>query len=246
MNLPKQTVRQSTDDRAAEDRAAVLLLLQRLATAIERLFAPFCEVIIHDFADLEHSIVHVEGTLSGRSIGGAATDFLLNSVRNGQTERDLYNYKTTLPGDRRIKSSTIFLRDGAGEVYGAFCINYDTTAFVAFQRVLADFTKLEVEDSITETLSDDIHQTISGIISETVAELATGNLGLNRDDKIDLFARLDEKGVFQVKKAVPILAEQFGFSRATIYNYLREARERKGARNGRESRELPDLGDERD
>ncbi len=47
---------------------------------------------------------------------------------------------------------------------------------------------------------------------------------MSREDKIDLIARLDEKGVFQVKKAVPILADQLSLSRATVYNYLSEAR----------------------
>jgi len=207
-----------------------LRLLRQLATAVERLFAPYCEVIIHDFSDLEHSIIHVEGVLSGRAIGGAATDLLLSRVRAGETQDDLHNYKTTLPGDRRIKSSTIFLRDGSGKAYGAFCINYDTTVLVGFQRVLADLTSLELEETITETLSDDIGHTISEIIAETVGELAISAPMLSRDDKINLIARLDEKGVFQVKKAAPILADQFGFSRATIYNYLREARERKARR----------------
>ena len=101
-----------------------LLLLRQLAKSIERLFSPFCEVIIHDFSDLEHSIIHIEGALSGRSIGGAATNLLLKRVRNGETREDLYNYTTTLSGDRKVKSSTIFLRGDDGVAYGAFCINY--------------------------------------------------------------------------------------------------------------------------
>ncbi|MFM7174715.1 MAG: helix-turn-helix domain-containing protein, partial [Caldilinea sp.] len=51
-----------------------------------------------------------------------------------------------------------------------------------------------------------------------------GQLLLNRDDKIGLIRRLDDKGVFQIKKMVPFVADQLGLSRATIYNYLREGR----------------------
>jgi predicted transcriptional regulator YheO len=202
-------------------------LLIQLATAIEQLFAPYCEVVIHDFSDMEHSIIHVEGALSGRNVGGGATDLLLSRVRAGETQEDLHNYKTTLPGDRRIKSSTIFLRDGNGKAYGAFCINYDTTPLVAFQRVLTNLTSLESQGAVSETLSDDVTQTIQGIIAETVRELGISAPMLSRDAKIRLMARLDEKGVFQVKKAAAIVADQFGFSRATVYNYLREGRERR-------------------
>jgi predicted transcriptional regulator YheO len=48
---------------------------------------------------------------------------------------------------------------------------------------------------------------------------------MGREEKIELIGRLAEKGVFQVKKSVSILADQLGLSRATVYNYLREARE---------------------
>jgi predicted transcriptional regulator YheO len=55
---------------------------------------------------------------------------------------------------------------------------------------------------------------------------------LSREDKITLIAKLDDKGVFQVKRAASILASQFGFSKATIYNYLREARGGLSQQNG--------------
>ncbi len=213
----------------SEYRRRELSLLRQLSRSVEQLFAPHCEAIIHDFTDLEHSIIHLDGALSGRSIGGAATDLLLERVRSGLTESDLYNYKTKTPGDRQIRSSTVFLRDRDGRTYGAFCINYDATALVDFQRALAEMTRIEMSDMVIETLSDDLNATVNHAIVEALAELSINTLSLTRDDKIDLIARLDRKGVFGVKRAVSILAEQFGFSRATIYNYLREARIRHSA-----------------
>ena len=52
---------------------------------------------------------------------------------------------------------------------------------------------------------------------------------MSKEDKIDLVARLDEKGAFQVKRAVPLIEEELGLSRSTIYNYLTEAREKTEA-----------------
>lgn len=204
-----------------------LTVLRQIAEVIEKLFAPYCEVVIHDFSDLEHSIIHLSGNLSNRSIGGAATDLLLTRVRAGQADTDLHNYMTELPDGRIMKSSTTFLRHADGTPYGAFCINYDITGFVGFQRILDRFTKIENHAAVSETLSDDIQQTIGSIITKTIAESGVNSPVLSREDKINLIARLEDKGVFQVKKAAPILADQFGFSRATIYNYLREARQGK-------------------
>ncbi len=208
-----------------------LTLLRQIAEVVEKLFAPYCEVVIHDFSDLEHSIIHVEGNLSNRSVGGAATDLILTKVRAAEADADLYNYLTELPDGRMMKSSTTFLRDASGKPYGAFCINYDITGFLAFQRVVDQFVKIENHAAVSETLSDDIHQTIGSIITKTIAESGVNGSVLSREDKINLIARLEDKGVFQVKKAAPILADQFGFSRATIYNYLREARRGKAKKH---------------
>lgn len=198
--------------------------LRQIADGVARLFAPHCEVVIHDFADLERSIVHIGGKLSGREVGGSATDLLLQKVRTGDTARDLHCYRTTLDNGRVFKSSTLFLRDPQGRATGALCINYDIGSMVAMQQFLAAMTASGADESITETLTDDVTQTIGGIVTETVGEMGLVHPVLSKEDKIGLIARLDLKGVFQVKRAVPILAREFGFSRATMYNYLRAAR----------------------
>ncbi len=205
-------------------REATFALLRQLAVALQRLFAPLCEVVIHDFADFEHSIVHIEGNVSSRQLGGAATDLLLERARAGDTDSDLYCYKTRLGGDRVMKSLTIFLRDDDGHAYGAFCVNYDITALSEIEKIVGAMTLNGVDDAVSEMLSDDINETIRGIISETLAEIEGEPCFLSRDGKIDFVSRLDSRGIFQVKKAAPIVAEQLGLSRATVYNYLKEAR----------------------
>jgi predicted transcriptional regulator YheO len=206
------------------DKETTFELMKQLAVALHKLFGSFCEVVIHDFTDFEHSIIHIEGNISNRSIGGAATDLLLTRASSGETDEDLYNYLTSLPGSGLMKSSTIFLRDETGQAYGAFCINFDISALVGFRNLLGDFVTTEDQAEVTELLSDDIYKTIQEILAETIYELDKELPIMSREDKIALIARLDTKGVFRVKKAVPILADQLGLSRATVYNYLSEAR----------------------
>jgi predicted transcriptional regulator YheO len=205
-------------------------MLKPLAAAITRLWSPFCEVVLHDFRDLEHSIVHIEGDISHRRVGGAATDLLLQCVQRGETSQDLHNYLTSLPDGRLMKSSTIFLRDASGFAYGAFCINLEITQFIQFRRLLGDLTATEERESLSEHFADDIATTLQTMIAETMYELDKQTPLMTREDKVELIGRLDAKGAFQVKKAVPLLADQLGLSRATLYNYLSEAR----GQNGRE------------
>ena len=70
---------------------------------IAKLFTPYCEVVIHDFSDLERSIIHIDGNISGRKVGGGATDLLLTQARNGDTVRDFHNYQTSLPNGRKYE-----------------------------------------------------------------------------------------------------------------------------------------------
>ncbi|MCY3832726.1 MAG: PAS domain-containing protein [Chloroflexi bacterium] len=211
------------------DKEATFALLKRMSVGIAKLFAPHCEVVIHDFSDLECSIIHIEGNISGRKVGGGATDLLLMQARNGDAVRDFHNYQTCLPNGKTMKSCTMFLREGSGVAYGAFCINLDINSFADIHRILGDFLAVDAGAEVSETLSDDIQRTIHSILREALNEIGAELPIISKDHKIDLIARLDEKGAFQVKRAVPLIAEELGLSRSTIYNYLAEARERSGA-----------------
>lgn len=223
----EQSTGESQTDSAIET-AVVFQMLQRTATALQRLLDPFCEVVVHDFRDFEHSIIHIEGNITNRKVGDAATDLLLSKASQGDTDEDLYNYLTSLPGGRLMKSCTIFLRDETGKAYGAFCVNFDISTFANMRNVLSNFLATEEKDDTSETFASDIEETIQAILTETLYELGQQLPLMSRDEKVGLVGRLADKGIFQVKKAVPIVADQLGLSRATVYNYLRDAR------NGRE------------
>ncbi len=216
------------------DRETAFALLKQVSAGVAKLFAPHCEVVIHDFRDLERSIIHIEGNISGRKVGGGATDLLLTHARNGNTERDFHNYETVLGNGRKMKSCTMFLHGEDGIAYGAFCINLDVSAFAGVHRVLGEFLALEAGSEISETLSDDIQGTVHSMLREAVNEIGAELPILSKEHKIELVARLDDKGAFQVKRAVPLIAEELGLSRSTIYNYLTQARDKTeaDAKNG--------------
>jgi predicted transcriptional regulator YheO len=71
------------------DDAQKLLLLEQfiqVGEAICRTIGPHCEVVLHDLADMEQSIVWVKGTVTERTVGGCMTARGLSLVRAGQTE----------------------------------------------------------------------------------------------------------------------------------------------------------------
>ena len=80
-------------------------------------------------------------------------------------------------------------------------------------------------DEVKEMFSDNISETIQTILTDTLYEMGESVLDMSRDNKIEFIGRLNSRCVFQLKKAVPIVAEHLGLSRATVYNYLREVSE---------------------
>ena len=80
-----------------------------LASAIERLFLPYCEVVFYGLIELGHLIVHVEGTLSGQSVSRTAKEMLFERMRNGETQSGMHSYATSLPSGVKVKSGAISL-----------------------------------------------------------------------------------------------------------------------------------------
>ena len=211
-------------------REAIFDQLISLAPAIQNAIGQDCEVVIHDFSDLEHSIIAIAGNVTNRKVGGSLTDLGLEKVRSGETD-DLYNYTTHLKDGRTLKSTSAFLRDEDGNVFGALCINVDITPFLAFEHVMRNILQRNETDGITETFSDDIREVLGTLIQDATYEIGKPLALMTRDEKIELIAILDNKGTFQVKKAVPIVADRLGVSRYTVYNYLNEARDRHDGSN---------------
>lgn len=65
---------------------------------------------------------------------------------------------------------------------------------------------------------------MQSLVTQTLLEMGDISSIMDRSDKVELIRRLDERGVVQVSKAISLLADLPGLSRATGYNYLREAR----------------------
>ena len=100
-----------------------------IADMLTQTFGSDCEVVLHDLNDPEHSVVYVSnGTVTGRRPGDSF-DQLVRQVILSDGRKDDYaaNYYFTAPNGKRIRSSTVFIRDADGRLEGALCINLDTT-----------------------------------------------------------------------------------------------------------------------
>ncbi len=197
------------------------------AEAIQATIGSHCEIVLHDFAHPEQSLVHIAGNVTDRKIGAPITDFVLAKLRkHGDGCENFMNYTTTTPTGKTLRCSTVFVRDAAGTVVGCLCINVDITPLLAWKHFID--TNLSINSvSVEENFTNDVFDALNNIIKETLGQYQIPAGNLPKEGKLNIVSQLDEKGVFLVKGAVEQVAATLGVSRYSIYNYLDEVRSLK-------------------
>jgi predicted transcriptional regulator YheO len=202
-----------------------LQIIKDIVPSLQAALGCFYEVVLHDFTDVEHSIVAISGNITGRSIGGPITNLVLSVLKAGKVE-DMLGYPTTLPDGRVLKSSTIFIRDNSGKPIGCLCINLDLTAFLGAQKAIETFTEVHRDEpsGVKEDFTTDIGQLVTFMIQRSVNAIPKPVALMSKEDKLQIVRRLDEEGLFLVKGAIEAVASALSLSRATVYGYVDEVR----------------------
>jgi len=204
-----------------------------VAQGLAEMFGPECEVVLHDLTQMPHSIVAIEnGHVTGRHEGDAPTDQMLRSLRNADDTPDVRLYVTSTDG-RILKSLAVTLRDADDRPIGVLGLNLDVSELVRAQRTLAGLATVGGPDSIglpetEELFGGDIRDVLAGMISAILSDMGKTPATMSRDEKMEVVARLEERGAFLVKRSAEQVAEALDLSRFTVFSYLKEIR-RQGA-----------------
>ena len=130
----------------------------QIADLLGSLFKNSLEVVVHDFRDLDHSIIHiVNGGISGRKIGDGASELGIRRLLAKETIPDvLVNYENRNERGQKCKSGSLAIRDDDGKMIGAICLNFDVEPFTQFQRFLEFFVQSEMNPLVGQ---EDIRKT---------------------------------------------------------------------------------------
>jgi predicted transcriptional regulator YheO len=216
----------STRRRGASEGAvsAHLDVLKSIVPAVASALGRHCEVVLHDFRQPDSSIVAIAGGLTGRHVGGSMSQMGLEVLAAGDAAEERYDYVTRGPGGRVMRSTTIPLRDAAGHVFGAFCINVDTTELRVLHSYVEDIIGSAAPPPTDVTFVDNVAEVIDEVIREEQAKLGYTLDRFDKRERVEILRALDQRGVFSVQRSVPQVAEYLGVSRVTVYAYLRELR----------------------
>ena len=197
--------------------------LCKVAEGIALTFGPNCETVIHEMhgqriKNLEVYNGHVTGRKAGSTTSIFGNDTAVEDETYQNLDFDYTNQMVVTASGRQLKSSTYHMR--GEDFHYALGINFDITVMDQMMGILKHMTNTQGDllDSIAEQ-----EQTNMEAIFQSCMETINRPLeNMKKNERLILVKRLKEKGIFNIQKSVPYVAERMGVSKYTIYNYLNE------------------------
>lgn len=238
--MPTEQPRSRTDTQDAPDTASgafrcpettipydeALELLDRVARGLAMTFGPSCEALVQDLTD-EGLVVRsiYNGHVSGRSVGSTLSIYgggtAPGDVENAELDLgiDSVGLLATTPDGRRVKSSTWTLC-GPGYLL-ELGVNMDITAVGQAIALLDGMQQTEGELRDQMRRRPTLPQEPQAAFDAQLARFGKPAELLTRPERVRLVRALRDAGFFEFQKSVPLVAEQLGVSKCTVYNYLR-------------------------
>ena len=204
-----------------------------IADLIVKTFGEDVEVVLHDLRHPQNSVLYVANSrVTGRTVGESFQYLISKALEVSESDKSiLANYYFEQNG-RKIRSSSLFIRDDDGELVGALCINIDTTRAIAQAKWLESLLPGlqlsmsrddKIEDQQSSGQTDDILQTVNALIDRILEENPNPK---NREERLQLIRFMETRGVFLVKGALDRVAEKLKMSKVTLYADLDEVRKK--------------------
>ncbi|HEX6300881.1 MAG TPA: PAS domain-containing protein [Acidimicrobiia bacterium] len=123
----KRLYAQYDGDKVISDTDAYLENYKRLVNQLGRSFPNTgIEILLHNLVNPAHSLVAIEnGAVTGRQIGGGATNLVLDLKTRRQQGEDKVNYGLNI-GSRQFKCTTVPIFRPEYGLVGAICVNVDS------------------------------------------------------------------------------------------------------------------------
>lgn len=206
------------------DKAWLMQEATKITAALGKTFAPLCEVVLHDLAHPEHSIVQIENNLSGRKVGDSATEIGLARIADTNFPDVVANYENKFADGRPVKCTSIGLKDKTGKYVAAICLNVDITYLRSMSAYLSEMARVSPQGApVDEHLAPRRDDVAARILSFAAARNRDPR-ALTSEEKGEILQQLAHDGELERRGAAERIAALIGLSRSNIYYYLKRAR----------------------
>lgn len=216
--ITRNSIKLTPADRAVLDSYASML------DGFAEYFGNGYEFVLHSLETLEHSVVKiVNGHLTGRSVGAPVTDLALSMLAKLESEGDRthVSYRGKTKRGEPLYSSTIAIKGEHGRVIGLLCINFylNTPLHQVFTNLFGTSSELS---SLQENFAANVMESIGEAVEVAKRQVDSSSVSSATLRNKQIVTILYEQGVFQLKGAVPAVADMLGLSRNTVYMHLRQ------------------------
>ena len=213
-----------------------------LVEFLGRMLGPDYEVALHDLGRKQASLVAiVNGQISGRSVGAPLTNMAMQLIaeKTYLTQNWKLNYRGISASGKILRCSTLFIKDEHGALSGLLCINFDDSRYrelsekvfrlchpddYASNNIAIYATPLplntqeggEQQETFYDSISSAADDALLAVVNST--QIPTDRL--TQDEKMKIIHLLEQRGIFMLKGAIPVVAERLSCSQASIYRYL--------------------------
>ena len=180
-----------------EDRA-ILISYKAVVDGVSALIGEHCEIVLHSLEDIEHSAICIaNGHNTNRRVGSPITDLAL---------------------------VTIAIRNSRQRIIGLLCININLDVPVS-QFMQAFLPKESHGETSPVNFASSVEDLVAQTMEKTIEEVNADRLVANNNKNRQIVVSLYEKGIFDIKDAINLVAERLNISRHTVYLYIRQIRQ---------------------
>ena len=196
-----------------------------VATGMAEFWGENCEIIIHNLERLDASVMMiVNGYHSGRQAGAPISELTLSFLNQMLADPSLrhINYFAKNKRGETFKAFTSAILGENNRIIGLFCINFFlSTPLCELMQMMLPGTSETHDLHLPETFASDSEEVILASLEEIKQQVYTNGTILPSNRNKEIVNLLYQRGIFQLKNAVPFVGEQLGISKNTVYLHLR-------------------------
>lgn len=200
-------------------------LLEQIAEGLACHFGSNCEVVVHDLTNgIENTVSIIKnGHVTGRELGDGASETVLEAMKDVNIQ-DRYGYLINSKSGRMLKSSTINIHSKDGEVIAILCINYDISDLAMASKALSEHIAVSESEAPgeAESIPNNVNDLLNQMIEESHALSGKPIALMTKDEKKAAIHFLNRKGALLIRGSSERIAEYYGISKYSLYNYLGE------------------------
>lgn len=211
--------------RFSETDRQLLARYELVAESVARTFGSGCEVVLHSLEDMAHSVIKIyNGHVTGRSPGSPITDLGLDVLKKSfEIRNDIIGpYFSKTKAGKPLKSVTTLIRNDEGTPIGFLCINFDLS--MPLSHFLQEFSPSSEAPQTGENFAPDVTDLVGHAVADELDAISrvTGVSPTEKNRRVVF--NLEQRGVFEIKGSVELVAGELGVTKHTVYKYLREFR----------------------